>query len=311
MSFFNSVLDRFGMWIAQRLEETSSGYEPFTPSDPETLAHILQPGDVLLVEGNQKVSAAIKYLTQSTWSHSALYVGEALKEHKEGQSLGEDGTRQDNTLIEVNLGEGCVAVPLSKYKTYNTRICRPVNLTEDDRQTLVRFMVDRLGLEYDMRNIFDLLRYTFPTPPVPIRWRRRMISLGSGEPTRAICSTLIAQGFQKIKYPILPKITRAQTDENLTSPFSRREILHIRHHSLFAPRDFDISPYFEIVKPTLAKGFNYKGLTWSSAPAASSAPDQKAQPLEEPKAAEQTGEAQHSTNMSLAQRDNKKDDPDS
>ena len=55
------------------------------------------------------------------------------------------------------------------------------------------------------------------------------------------------------------------------SPRRRQEILHIRHHSLYAPADFDLSPFFEIVKPTLAEGFNYKGLTW--APPDTAAPD--------------------------------------
>jgi hypothetical protein len=45
--------------------------------------------------------------------------------------------------------------------------------------------------------------------------------------------------------------------------FQRSEILHIRHHSLYAPADFDLSPYFKIVKPTIEEGFNYKGLTWA------------------------------------------------
>lgn len=45
------------------------------------------------------------------------------------------------------------------------------------------------------------------------------------------------------------------------SNYSRREILHIRHHSLFTPRDFDLSPYFRVVKPTLEYGFDYKKLT--------------------------------------------------
>ncbi len=30
--------------------------------------------------------------------------------------------------------------------------------------------------------------------------------------------------------------------------------------------DFDLSPYFEIVKPTLEEGFDYKGLTWARDP---------------------------------------------
>ena len=79
-----------------------------------------------------------------------------------------------------------------------------------------------------------------------------MLALGSGEPTRAICSTLIAEAFEQIQYPILPTVTR----ENA------KEIFHIRHHSLYTPRDFDISPYFEIVKPTLAKDFNYRNIEW-------------------------------------------------
>jgi hypothetical protein len=131
-------------------------------------------------------------------------------------------------------------------------------------------MISRLGAQYDMRNIFDLARYLLPTPPIPARWRRRMIALGSGEPTRTICSTLIAEAFGRINYPILPRIERLAREENGISRFRRGEILHIRHHSLYAPADFDLSPYFEIVKPTLVSGFNYKGLTWAPQNAASS-----------------------------------------
>jgi hypothetical protein len=29
------------------------------------------------------------------------------------------------------------------------------------------------------------------------------------------------------------------------------------------PRDFDISPYFAVVKPTLEAGFDYRALTWA------------------------------------------------
>jgi hypothetical protein len=250
-----TLLDRVGRRLAKWLETESSGYQPYTPSDPETLHRTLQPGDVLLVEGNQKISAAIKYLTQSTWSHSALYVGDALPQPADGS--------ERPRLVEVNLGQGCVAVPLSKYKTYNTRICRPLGLTPDDRQAVVDFMIARLGTRYDMKNVFDMLRYFFPTPPVPVRWRRRMIAFGSGDPTRAICSTMIAQAFEQIRYPILPEVTLAPGRASAQSHYSRREILHIRHYSLYTPRDFDLSPYFQVVKPTLAYGFDYKTLVWA------------------------------------------------
>ena len=66
------VQDGIGQLIARYLQKPVRGYEPFTPSDPDALRQSLQPGDVLLIEGNARISGVIKYLTQSTWSHSAL-----------------------------------------------------------------------------------------------------------------------------------------------------------------------------------------------------------------------------------------------
>jgi len=252
---FEWVLEAIGRRMAGKLVRQSSGYTPYTPSDFTTLSKTLQPGDVLLIEGNQHISAVIKYLTQSTWSHAAIYVGETLDVFED------NGER--HRLIEANLGEGCVSAPLTRYETYNTRICRPVGLTPEDRGKVVDFMVGKIGLQYDVKNIFDLLRYFFPTPPVPVRWRRRMLALGSSSPTKAICSSLIAQAYQSVKYPILPEVTRAPGRTKAISNYSRKEILHIRHHSLFAPRDFDLSPYFEVIKPTINHGFDYKTFTWS------------------------------------------------
>ena len=259
MMTFDNLLDRFGRWLARRLRREAPGEEPFVASDPDALRRTLRPGDVLLIAGSSKLSTAIKYLTQSTWSHAALYVGDAL-----GPSAG----GEPHTLIEVTPVEGCVPVPLTKYERFHTRICRPVGLTDADREDVIRFMVSRLGTQYDMRNVFDLARYLLPTPPVPTRWRRRMIALGSGAPTRTICSTLIAEAFGRVQYPILPRVERVAGDTLGISQFRRQEILHIRHYSLYAPADFDLSPYFEIVKPTLEQGFNYKGLTWAREAAA-------------------------------------------
>ena len=251
---FDNLLDRFGRWLAQHLRREAPGEEPFIPSDPEALRRTLRLGDVLLIAGSSKLSTAIKYLTQSTWSHSAIYVGDVL-------GLPDGG--EPRRLIEVTPVDGCVSVPLSKYERFHTRICRPVGLTNADREEVIRFMVSRIGLQYDMRNIFDLARYLLPTPPVPTRWRRRMIALGSGEPTRTVCSTLIAEAFGRVEYPILPRVEHIGGEASGITQFRRQEILHIRHYSLYTPADFDLSPYFEIVKPTLAEGFNYKGLTWA------------------------------------------------
>ena len=253
-----TLADRIGRRLAHKLDAPQPGVRPYTHANIAALRRVLQPGDVLLVEGNSRISEVIKYVTQSTWSHAALCVGNAVgRVTPDGEPL---------ILIEVNLGEGCIAVPLSKYQQYNTRICRPSHLTAQDRARLIDFMVASLGTSYDMKNITDLLRYSLPTPPVPARWRRRALSFGSGDPTRAICTSLIAQGFARIRYPILPVITREFRADPLAR-YHRSEILHIRHHSLYAPRDFDLSPYFHVVKPTLEIGFDYRRLKWADQPA--------------------------------------------
>jgi hypothetical protein len=223
-------------------------------SAPELLADTLQPGDVLLVEGDTRISVAIKYLTQSTWSHAALYVGPQPQLPRHAGEIA--------SFVEADLNEGVRAMPLSHYTSAHTRICRPVGLSGDDIDRLTAYVLARLGQRYDLKNVVDLARYLIRTPPVPTRWRRRMIALGSGDPTRAICSTLIAQAFQSIGYPILPEITLEKLDDPDCNN-CYRELLHIRHHSLFAPRDFDVSPFFAVVKPRVAAGFDFRELAWA------------------------------------------------
>ena len=230
-------------------------YEPFAVSTPESLESVLQIADVILVEGNQRFSTAVKYLTQSTWSHAALYIG-----HADGL---DHPTPDSPSIIEANLENGVIVVPLSKYAQFNTRICRPIGLDTADRQQVAQFMVDSIKMNYDLKNVIDLARYLIAAPPVPNRWRRRMLALGSGDPTRVICSTRIAQAFQSVGYPILPQVELLTEKECETCRETVREIFHIRHHSLFTPRDFDVSPYFEIIKPTIERGFDHKKLNWS------------------------------------------------
>jgi hypothetical protein len=35
-----------------------------------------------------------------------------------------------------------------------------------------------------------------------------------------------------------------------------------RHFTHFTPRDFDVSPYFRVIKPTIEKGFDFRNLKW-------------------------------------------------
>jgi len=238
--------------LIARLQQPASNSGPFNPNDSTALRDTLRAGDVLLVEGKGRISGSIKYLTQSTWSHAALYVGPMAGAATDGEP---------HVLIEANIDEGVVSVPLSKYLHCQTRICRPVGLSEADCEEVCRYASERIGLGYDFKNVIDLMRYLAPWP-MTRRRRRRTTALGSGDASRIICSSLIAQAFDAVRYPILPKITPVE------SGTARCEIAEIRHSSFYAPRDFDISPYFMVVKPMLARGFNYKDMRWADLPQA-------------------------------------------
>ncbi|HEY6130410.1 MAG TPA: YiiX/YebB-like N1pC/P60 family cysteine hydrolase, partial [Halioglobus sp.] len=137
-------------------------YEQFSLHSPQQLSQFLAPGDLLLVEGNSMISTAIKYLTQSTWSHVCMYTG-----------IGKD---EVDYVVEADLVEGVIRSPLSKYAGYNLRICRPVSLTDHDRQATIQYVLDRVGYLYDTRNVLDLMRFLLPTPPVPSRFRRNLLA---------------------------------------------------------------------------------------------------------------------------------------
>ena len=225
------------------------------------LERALAPGDVLLVDGDSKFSVAVKYLTQSTWSHATLYVGRRRRAAA--------ATSEEAMLLEADVVAGVTLVPLSKYAGFRTRICRATGLDDAERDQVVAFACARLGHTYDLRNVVDLARYLITTPPVRESRRRRLLALGSGDPTRAICSTLIAQAFQSVRYPILPEVERIPNGE---CDDCVDEILQIRHHSLFTPRDFDLSPFFGVVKPRVEAYADHHAIQWADDGGARHAP---------------------------------------
>jgi hypothetical protein len=88
------------------LAKPTKRYAPFFAPVPDVLRRVLQPGDILLIEGNTRLSAIIKFLTQSTWSHAVLYVGE-----RPGDAL-PDG--EPNVLLEAEVDTGVGASPRRK-----------------------------------------------------------------------------------------------------------------------------------------------------------------------------------------------------
>ncbi len=250
---------------------------PRVPNDMVRLKRYIRKGDVVLVEGNERISECIKYLTQSSWSHSAIYVGdEALRRDPVTRQrlLDEFGEEAHHMLVEALVNEGVVLTPLQKYRDFNIRVCRPFNLSRADCAAVIDEVLNNVGYTYDLKNIFDLGRYFLPVHLIPRRFRRTALEFGSGEPTHVICSSMIARAFRKVKFPIVPQFEEPPlSDEDrkgivrlIRRPDARRfGVLRPVPTAFITPRDFDLSPYFEIIKFNLIEDikFDYRKILWA------------------------------------------------
>jgi hypothetical protein len=234
---------------------------PYTPSltNFDRLCSEIQPGDVILLEGRSRVSGIIKLLTQSAWTHSALYIGNYDQLRTAGiapDSLAHFADAPYTDLIlEALIGEGTIVTPLSKYRKEHLRICRPRTITDNDCIRVIKHTLGKIGYQYNIRQLFDLARFLLPYNLIPRRWRSSLFHFYAGELTQTICSSMLAEAFISINYPVLPIV--AQTKNGLR--FYKRNI------KLATPKDFDYSPYFEIIKfPFIAldKVAAYRELPW-------------------------------------------------
>src|SRR5580692_7401611 len=80
------MLKALGDRLAAFLSRDGHAHSASPPTNQEFLKRCLRRGDVMLVEGTSIISTAIKYLTQSTWSHAALCIDEHLgdENHSDG-----------------------------------------------------------------------------------------------------------------------------------------------------------------------------------------------------------------------------------
>jgi hypothetical protein len=246
------------------------------PNDLVALRRYIRKGDVVLVEGNERISECIKYLTQSSWSHSALFVGdEPLRRNpmlREAfkQQYGEDA---EFLMVEALVESGVVLSPLGKYADFNLRVCRPYRLSASDLREVLDEALSHVGDVYDIKNVVDLARYFMPLKLVPRRLRHHALHFGSGEPTRVICSSLIAGCFERVGFPVIPRFAElpARPDAegwwrlHLGARASRYGVMMRVSSSLVTPRDFDVSPYFDIIKFNVIENFrfDYHRIPWA------------------------------------------------
>ena len=256
-SFYTYLRKKIYHWLTFEPEAQET-----MPYDYNRLKHEIRPGDVLLVEGRSRISKVICSVTQSPWTHAALYIGRLIDiEDEEIQNIIRKHINvKDNArlVIEGVLDKGIVIAPLSTYKDHHIRICRPIGLSPEDTYFVIYYAIKALGQPYNVRQLLDLARFLLPWTLLPRRWKSSLFRTQTGEPESGVCSSLIAEAFSSVQFPILPFVKPHETQGIEIFP---------RNPYLFTPKDFDYSPYFEIIKYPL---FNpeeplpyYRRLPWT------------------------------------------------
>lgn len=234
----NIIWDKIIQWLTRERE-----IQQVSLSDFERLRYELRPGDVLLVEGRSRVSDIIKVITQSCWTHSFLYVGrlhdiDDLDLRKQIEKFYPDNA-DDQLIIESLLGKGTIVDTLENYNGEHLRICRPRGLTRNDAQEVIGYAINQLGSDYNVRQLLDLARFMFPYGILPRRWRSSLFEHNAGKPTQTVCSTMMAEAFARVHFPIRPVLHREK---------SGKVKLYQRNARLITPADFDYSPFFDVIK---------------------------------------------------------------
>lgn len=220
----------------------------------------VKPCDVLLIETHTRIGNFVRLISESPWTHAALYIGRpsdienpALREFisKYAKEL-----NSEQLLIESVIDKGTIISPLDKYKNDHIRILRPSALLPEDAQKVIAHLIQQLGHKYSLRHLFDLGRFIFPWRIMPRKWRSTLFQQNITQSIEDICSSMIANAFQSVNYPILPAF-EDKDEEGHT-------LIH-RNPRLYTPSDFDVSPFFDIIKYPifpLKEGKSYRDLPW-------------------------------------------------
>ena len=206
------------LYLAQPIRH----HGPATVADPQSLAAILDRGDVLLTEGNTRAAALVKRVTRSTWSHVSMYVGPL-----------EEGP-DPRCIVEADIAAGVRSIRLSELNAVHVRVLRPTGLNDMRRRQLADWVVSRIGSGYDLAHAWVLGRSLLRLPPST----RKPSSPGRipEGAKRFICCSLLAHAFALVEYPILPVQARV----------SRPSVID---HGSLTPADFEVASALEVVYP--------------------------------------------------------------
>ncbi|MDQ7001583.1 MAG: YiiX/YebB-like N1pC/P60 family cysteine hydrolase, partial [Ghiorsea sp.] len=182
--WFQSISQRVQTWVTNWLLHEEKRTSP-PLQDFHKMCEALQPADVLLFKGRARISRVISVVTQSRWTHAALYIGRCSDYPKDSAILSLirqhfDGDADAQLVLESLLGQGTVITPLSMYENDSIRLCRPRGLLQKDEIKVVQHAVKQVGREYDIRQLFDLARFMYPYWVLPRRWKSSLFTYKAG-----------------------------------------------------------------------------------------------------------------------------------
>lgn len=258
MRFTKWIVDRFIKWLIKEKPATGIPLCNF-----RRIRSVIKPGDVVLVEGRSLASRLIKLVTHSSWSHAALFIGslDKITDVATRRLVAEhyDGPPHRFLIIEALMDRGVVVSDMqNEYGQHHIRICRPNGLAEEDNARVIRFIANHLGCLYDFRYIIDLLRYLTPLKIIPRHWGTKLHWHYTREEHKAVCSSMLARAYMTVSFPIIPVVELNSEGEM---------VMYRRNFRTMAPRDFDVSPYFEIIKYPLLNAndvTDYHNLPWDT-----------------------------------------------
>ena len=142
-----SFLELIGTQLAKFLTKEHIQNDAYYRISIDDIKSILKPGDVVLVEGQSRVSSAIQFITNSNWSHAAVFIGKT--------------DYFNHCLIEVKAVDGCTYTDINTYMHHNLRVCRPIFLDKRKKKILINYLVKKIGTKYDLKNIIEFTIISF------------------------------------------------------------------------------------------------------------------------------------------------------
>lgn len=212
------------------------------PRDYQSLCQHIQPADVLLIQWNSRMGEMIAHLSKSPWTHAVLYIGRIvdIKDPILLQRIRTyySGDEQEPLIIEGIIEKITQVTPLSQYQKQPIRICRAIQLTVAQQQHIINYAVSAIGYTITHRQIWNLIKLFCYWTILP-HGLFNILFKSNRHLSPKIYASVIAEAFESARAPIMPMVMRQGSGDIRLTGQDIRTIM---------PKDFDESPYFEIIK---------------------------------------------------------------